>query len=128
MFVFKREQIYVIVNTIQQFNDLHFTQEIYSAILIPHANLCVFTVNTIKTLYMGSALLIAFYPLIVYLLTNEIILHFGFILPWIDADSTHGFILNVFHHLLQIFLVSFGFIISDSLYIVFGKIKNYFSR
>lgn len=87
---------------------LHFNDVIKTSILRPYATLSYLTVKVIDWAYLISGILMTFYPLIVYLGTNELILHFGFILPWIDVDTTHGYILNVLHQILQIAIVVTG--------------------
>lgn len=55
-------------------------------------------------------------PIAVKLLTGKLVLPFGFKLPLIDETSFFGYSFNLFHHLIQDFIVVVGFIYSDALY------------
>lgn len=63
-------------------------------------------------LFLGAALLIFIYPAIVYIITGERTLHFGFILPVIDPDTITGYSLNFLHHTFQIYITIIALLIS----------------
>jgi hypothetical protein len=52
--------------------------------------------------FYGCALLIFSYPFVVRLFTGEWILHFGFIIPGIDWQTLHGYLLNFSFQTFQI--------------------------
>jgi hypothetical protein len=57
-------------------------------------------------------------PLIVKIVTGNLILPYGFKLPFIDETSVTGYAINFAHHLLQDYIVVFGFICADSVYAI----------
>ena len=70
-------------------------------------------------MYLVCAILVFIYPIVYYMIISEKILHFGFILPFIDAESHLGYLLNFFYHSLQIFIVINATISSNILFILF---------
>lgn len=63
--------------------------------------------------YTGFAVMIFCYPVIWYLIFDELIPHFGFVIPWIDWTTRIGYFINFFHHTIQIFCVVLaGFAVS----------------
>lgn len=103
-----RKDVFKINDTIRDFHNLDFNANIKSSILTPYATVSVLIIKLIDMAYLICAIVICLYPLFVYLGTNELILHFGFILPWVDENAIHGYVLNVFHHILQVVLVAVG--------------------
>jgi hypothetical protein len=69
--------------------------------------------------FYGCALLIFCYPFIVWLFTGEWILHFGFIIPGIDWQTLHGYLLNFAFQTLQIFIVINALFTSTLLTVIF---------
>lgn len=68
-------------------------------------------------LFVGIVLLT--YPFPVYLFTHELSLSFGFIMPWVDPDTTIGYCLNFTYHTFLVYLTIVGFSFTDMTYIVF---------
>jgi hypothetical protein len=54
------------------------------------------------------AFLVLIYPAVFYLIVNEKILHFGFIIPGIDWTSPTGYTINFIYHTYQIYLTTVG--------------------
>lgn len=54
-------------------------------------------------LFLLAGLLMFIYPAIVYIWRGHRTLHFGFILPAIDPETSVGYLLNFLHHTLQIY-------------------------
>ncbi|CAG9798549.1 unnamed protein product [Chironomus riparius] len=59
-------------------------------------------------LFAIGGTLILVYPAIVYILTGKRILHFGFILPFINPDTVSGYLINDLHHILQFYITING--------------------
>ena len=59
----------------------------------------------LNPLYIGCAILVFINPAVYYMIIGEKVLHFGFILPFIDEHSSIGYSLNFCYHTLQIFIV-----------------------
>lgn len=106
-FLVRCEDMYKINKTVRDFHKIDFNANIRS-ILDFYSILAMLAFKITKTVYLATAMLIALYPVVVFIATNEIILHFGFILPLIDENTTHGYTLNVCHHILQMVLVIAG--------------------
>lgn len=67
----------------------------------------------------SCAVLVFIYPAIVYLVTKKRILHFGFVIPGIDYETTIGYIINFGHHTFQIYHVIFKLAMSSVLCVFF---------
>lgn len=84
---------------------------------------CVLNTHIAKMLtnilYFPSGIIIFCYPIIYYLITHKKILHFGFVLPWLDWESPMGYTVNFMHHSLQIYNVMIAFVGSNSLHMIF---------
>jgi Cdc6-like AAA superfamily ATPase len=52
-------------------------------------------------------------------LTGQVVLPYGFKLPFLDEYSVLGYLINLIHHGIQSFTVAIGFIYADGLYAVF---------
>jgi hypothetical protein len=57
---------------------------------------------------LGGAILIAFYPLVIYLVLDELVLYFGFQLFLIDWKTPLGYALNCIYDLTVLFLYCVG--------------------
>ncbi|CAO1360022.1 unnamed protein product [Diamesa hyperborea] len=77
-------------------------------------------------LYTMSGILMFIYPIAYYALYGEIILHFGFLLPFIDWKSYLGYILNFMHQTLQICIVMSAWLFTNWQYVIF--ITNAFGQ
>lgn len=64
-------------------------------------------------IFYGCATLIFLFPLVFYLIFQEKILHFGFIIPGIDPKMILGYSLNFAHQTLQIYIVVNALFISS---------------
>jgi hypothetical protein len=73
--------------------------------------------KAMRYLYICCFALTLIYPLLASVITNERTLPFGFILPWIEPYGNPGFFLNFAHHILQVFYVAIGVIVSDIIYV-----------
>uniref|UniRef100_A0A336M437 Odorant receptor n=1 Tax=Culicoides sonorensis TaxID=179676 RepID=A0A336M437_CULSO len=62
----------------------------------------------IAILYGNCCILTIIYPGLVYMLTKEKILPFGFIIPGISDTTQLGFILNYIHHIIQAVMTTAG--------------------
>lgn len=80
---------------------------------------------TIIFILCGVAIIIC--PGIIYLITNKRVLHFGFILPWIDPESIHGYILNFLYQSLQTYIVIINLICINGflLWYIFNAFGQY---
>lgn len=56
----------------------------------------------------GCAVMVFFYPAVVYVVSGEITLHFGFIIPGTDEKTVSGFLVNAIFQTLQIYVALFG--------------------
>ncbi|CAO1305632.1 unnamed protein product [Diamesa serratosioi] len=77
-------------------------------------------------LYSMSGVLMFIYPIIYYMVFGEKILHFGFLLPFIDWQSHLGYSLNFMHHTLQICIVMSAWLFTNWQYVIF--ITNAFGQ
>jgi hypothetical protein len=69
-------------------------------------------------LYVSVGILTIMNPLLVKLVTGNLVLPYGFKLPFIDENSWFGYAINFAHHLLQVFVVVPGLIFTDSIYAI----------
>jgi hypothetical protein len=73
----------------------------------------------VAALYLMVGVGTMFNPIAVKLLTGQVVLPYGFKLPFLDEYSVLGYLINLIHHGIQSFIVAFGFIYADGLYAVF---------
>lgn len=66
---------------------------------------CCHAIFFLIVLFICISIIISIYPVMVYLIFGKRILHFGFVLPFLNADSIFGYSMNFCHHTLQIYLV-----------------------
>jgi 7tm Odorant receptor len=74
--------------------------------------------KVINFLYIGVGIITILNPIFVKLLTGKLVLPYGFKLPWLDEFSFVGYVINYCHHLLQDYIVVFGFLYTDGLYAI----------
>ena len=103
-FVFHRSDMLRLYDLIVIFQQSVTSLEIKNALENSVLNVCIASLVLIPT-YVVSGVLMFIYPIVYYMVYNEKILHFGFILPFIDEHSQFGYALNFFHHSLQIYVV-----------------------
>jgi hypothetical protein len=82
-------------------------------------NICYVMTKSITNLFFSLSVLVFLYPVIFYLIFGESILHFGFVIPGIDATTIHGYLINFCHHTLQIYIVCFALVLTLCLNIIF---------
>jgi odorant receptor len=75
-------------------------------------------------MFYGCALLIFVYPFIVRLFTGSWILHFGFIIPGIDWQTLHGYLLNFAFHTFEIYVVT-NALVSSTIFTVILMINAF---
>jgi len=85
-----------------------------------YSRYCIFAAKFANFLYISCGVLMFLNPILVWMFTGEIVLPYGFKLPWIDEFSFIGYVINLCHHLLQTYTVVFGFICADGFYVVFA--------
>ena len=117
-FVFRRPDMLQLYDLIVLFQQSVHSCKIHNALENSVINSCTAALILIPT-YMVCAFMVFIYPLVYYIIYDEKILHFGFILPFIDEHSQFGYALNFFHHSLQIFLVVNVLVASNILFILF---------
>jgi 7tm Odorant receptor len=75
------------------------------------------TLKIMVFLYFGAGLSIL-NPILVKLVTGELVLPYGFKLPWLDEFSFFGYSINFLYHLLQDFYTVLGYCTSDGIYAI----------
>lgn len=73
----------------------------------------------ITILYYSCGILTVVYPVFVYILTKEVILPFGFVIPGVSDVDQPGFALNYCHHILQVVLTVGGLVSVQCINIMF---------
>lgn len=68
--------------------------------------------------YISTGILSLLYPLVVKLVTGELVLPYGFELPFVDPFSLYGYTLNIVITSLWVTLAIVGFRISDTYFIM----------
>ena len=69
-------------------------------------------------IYIGVPIASVLSPVLVKLITGELILPFGFKLPWFDELSFSGYSVNFLYQLSQAYVFVFGITASDGIYAV----------
>lgn len=69
---------------------------------------CKFALKLITFIYVGVGIISILNPIAVILVTGNVVLPYGFKLPWMDEFSFHGYIVNFLYHLLQDYIVALG--------------------
>ena len=125
-FVFRRSDMLRLHDLIVIFQQSVTSLEIQKALENSVINSCSAALFLIPA-YIISATLMFIYPIVYYIIYDEKILHFGFILPFIDEHSQFGYALNFFHHSLQIFLVVNVLVASNIVFVMFvnGAFSQY---
>lgn len=83
-----------------------------------YSGYCVIVCKICNWLYAVCGVFTILNPIAVKLSTGNLVLPYGFKLPFIDEFSFFGYLINLLHHLTQDFLVVFGFMTSDGLYAI----------
>lgn len=60
--------------------------------------------------YYGCALVTLLYPALVYLVSREKVLPFGFVIPGLSSVEQPGYALNYIHHFIQVFFTICGIV------------------
>ena len=103
-FIFHRSDMLRLYDLIVLFQQSVQNFKIKNALENSVINSCIASLVLIP-MYLACGILMFIYPLVYYLLFDKRILHFGFVLPFIDVESYLGYALNFFHHSLQIYVV-----------------------
>lgn len=107
VFILNRNNVLKLLRLIETFhgytNDPNTESSFEKWSLICCHMICISAVT-----FYGCAVLVFCYPIIFYLISGERILHFGFVIPGIDWDSLHGYVIKFLHHTFQIYVVING--------------------
>jgi hypothetical protein len=106
-FIFKREKLVDVFDRIDIFylmNDKEWSKSILEKNVLNSCHIGLF----LSTMLFGGAVLITIYPLIVYMLLDEIVLHFGFKLFFVDWKTSFGYALNFINDIICLFLFCQG--------------------
>ena len=117
-FVFRRPDILQLYDLIIFFQKSVKSFKIKNALENSVLNSCIAALILIP-MYIMSGILMFIYPIVYYMIYGEKILHFGFILPFIDVESHLGYALNFFYDALQIFFIINGTIASNMGFMMF---------
>jgi hypothetical protein len=118
-FIFHRKNILNLFDRLEKFltnfNNKR-TNEIFEKWLMITSHIVLFA----TVLFLFTTVLIFVYPIIVYLIIGEPILHFGFELPWIDwKTSLSGYTLNFIYGGMSLCCFLIGLITTVSLIVSF---------
>jgi 7tm Odorant receptor len=84
-----------------------------------YAKYCLIACKMVNVLYLFVAVGTMLNPIVIKMLTGQVVLPYGFKLPFLDEYSLFGYLINFVHHGMQSFVVACGFIYTDGLYAVF---------
>ena len=115
IFWLKNDKILLLQDRILKFQE-SASNENSTKVYEKYAGYCVLGAKLIKFLFFSAGIVSILYPAVVILITGEIVLPYGFKLPWINERSFIGYIINFLHHLLQDYLVVCGLTTSDGIY------------
>lgn len=88
-----------------QFHLRYSSDETLKSILDFYAILHLRVSSTFRVIYYLTGCISFLYPVLVYSLTSEKILPFGFVIPGLDENKSPGYEINYLHHLFQILVV-----------------------
>ena len=83
-----------------------------------YTSYCFIGCKICNALYCFSAVTLASNFIFVKLITGELVLPFGFQLPWFDPLTFWGYTINLCYQLSLVFLCTMGYIFADSMYVI----------
>jgi hypothetical protein len=108
VFIVHRQKILNLMSIAENFHQISTRTRGNSATFRKWMLVAVHVFFFILILFIGIFILIVIYPIIVFIFSGNIILHYGFVLPFIDPEIVYGYALNFSHHVLQTFIVITG--------------------
>ena len=86
-------------------------------VLEKYAKYCLIGCKICLALYAFTGVTLSSNFIFVKLITGELVLPFGFKLPWFDPFSFWGYLVNLTYQLVLVFICVMGFIYADSIYV-----------
>jgi hypothetical protein len=83
-----------------------------------YAEYCKLALKAVMAMTFGVSFGCILIPLGVKLFTGDLVLPFGFKLPWIDESTAVGYSINFCHHMLQSYITGFGFSAIDGMFAI----------
>lgn len=101
-FIFYRDRINEVLDMIENFHKQMRDPKTQAKLQIAVINSCLLK-NFTYFCYLGVGIMILIYPLIFYLIVGRRTLHFGFVVPFLDAETDFGYWVNVVEHVIDVF-------------------------
>lgn len=105
-----------VTKIMREFHNIKSTRKI-EEILEKYASYSFISCKICCAVYICTGILLTSNFIFVKLLTGELVLPFGFKLPWFDPFSLWGYLINLSYQVLLAFICVMGFIFADCLYV-----------